>query len=206
MFIVLHQVYELWFKLLIAELVAVRDHLFDGRTTAARHLLARVNTIVRLMTEHLALADTMIFCVFAAFRGKLGSASGIESKQFREIERVSGDGRGRPGGRTSATVWDGFCALLERHGLRMPPDDPERRAQSLARLAREGDRRPDLLAVAEDLIAYDESFRAWRCRHALMVERQIGSRRGTGGTSGVTYLESTFDKRFYPELWALRTA
>ena len=98
-------------------------------------------------------------------------------------------------------MWDGFCSLLESQGLPMPPDDDEQRSASLVSMARAAG---ELFAVSEALLDHDENVARWRSLHVLMVEREIGAKRGTGGSSGVAYLRSTLDKRFFPELWGLR--
>jgi tryptophan 2,3-dioxygenase len=154
---------------------------------------------------------------FLEFRTLLTPASGFQSAQFREIEFLSGlkdmryldDLDASPAERQQLerrldepTVWEGFCALLERHGLPMPVEDEEVRLASLVRMAR-GDR--DLFAVSEGLLDHDEAIAAWRSLHVLMVEREIGAKGGTGGSSGVGYLKTTVDKRFFPELWGLRS-
>jgi tryptophan 2,3-dioxygenase len=102
-------------------------------------------------------------------------------------------------------VWDGFCALLESNGLPMPGDDAETRRESLLGMVREKEKHPELFFTSESLLTHDELFALWRLHHVLMVERQIGSKTGTGGSSGVSYLKTTLDKRFYPELWELRS-
>jgi tryptophan 2,3-dioxygenase len=101
-------------------------------------------------------------------------------------------------------VWDGFVALLEANGLELPEDDEAARMDSLLRMAREP-KHAALFAVSEGLLDHDEAFARWRSLHVLMVERQIGAKTGTGGSAGVDYLRSTLDKRFFPELWALRS-
>ncbi len=100
------------------------------------------------------------------------------------------------------TLWEGFCALLETSGYPMPGDDAGVRLTSLVAMARD---HRELFAVSEGLLDHDESFSVWRFHHVLMVEREIGAKRGTGGSSGVDYLRSTLDKRFFPELWGLRS-
>ena len=102
------------------------------------------------------------------------------------------------------TVWDGFVVLLESNGLPMPEDDEDARTQSLLRMAREP-KHAALFAVAEGLLDHDEAIAQWRYHHVLMVEREIGAKTGTGGSSGVEYLRSTLEKRFFPELWGLRS-
>jgi tryptophan 2,3-dioxygenase len=100
------------------------------------------------------------------------------------------------------TLWDAFCGLMESRGLPMPSDDEAARHASLVSMARE---HSDVFAVSEGLLDHDEAIARWRYLHVLMVEREIGAKRGTGGSSGVGYLRSTLDKRCYPELWGLRS-
>ncbi|HJU57372.1 MAG TPA: tryptophan 2,3-dioxygenase family protein [Actinomycetota bacterium] len=219
LFITVHQAYELWFKQLIFELESVRDLLFEGEAEGARHLLTRVRAIERVLIEHIEVLETMTPQDFLEFRSVLTPASGFQSAQFREVEFLSGlkeprylkqlagtpEELERLGERLDEpTVWDGFCALLEANGLDMPEDDDSSRADSLVRMAK--DRKyAALFAVSEGLLDHDEAFAHWRLHHILMVERQIGAKPGTGGSAGVGYLKTTLDKRFFPELWALRS-
>jgi tryptophan 2,3-dioxygenase len=217
LFIVVHQAYELWFKELLYELGSIRDHLFAGRSEAARHELVRVHAIERVLIEHLEVLETMSPQDFLAFRALLTPASGFQSAQFRELEFISGlkDPRFLEDLATSApererlerrlaepTLWDGFCALMETNGLPMPADDAEARMRSLTAMARDNH---ELFAVSEGLLDHDEAIARWRYLHVLMVEREIGAKRGTGGSSGVGYLRSTLEKRFFPELWGIRS-
>jgi tryptophan 2,3-dioxygenase len=223
LFIVVHQSFELWFKQVLFELETARDAMFEGRTFAARHFLKRVQNIERMLLEHIGLIESMSPQDFLQFRGHLEPASGFQSVQFREIEFLSG--MKEPGlmARLAATaeererlerrlaepsLWDGLCALLDSNGLPMPPgeDNLEVRRASLLKMFRDKDAYPDLFYTAESLLSHDELFRLWRHHHILMVERQIGSKGGTGGTAGVGYLRTTLEKRFYPELWDLRSA
>ena len=216
LFIVVHQAYELWFKQLLFELESVRDRLFAGDTERARHYLKRVHAIERVLIEHLEVLETMSPQDFLAFRDHLAPASGFQSAQFRELEFISGlkdermlsdlaaspEERGRLLARLAEpTLWDGFCALMESNGLPMPADDEEQRTVSLVAMARE---QRELFAVSEAMLDHDESIARWRSLHVLMVEREIGAKRGTGGSSGVGYLRTTLDKRVFPELWGLR--
>ncbi|MEP6476895.1 MAG: tryptophan 2,3-dioxygenase family protein [Actinomycetota bacterium] len=216
-FIVVHQAYELWFRQLLFELEAIRDRLFDGDTERARHYLVRVRAIERVLIQHIDVLRSMSPQDFLAFRSLLTPASGFQSVQFREVEFVSGlkdpryledlaaspEDRSRLARRLEEpTVWDGFVALLERHGLPMPADDDQARMGSLVAMAQE---HPALFAVSEGLVDHDEGVATWRHAHVLMVEREIGAKRGTGGSSGVGYLRGTLDKRFFPELWELRS-
>jgi tryptophan 2,3-dioxygenase len=217
LFIVVHQAYELWFKQLLFELEAVRDGMFAGHTERPRHFLERVGAIERVIIEHIGVLESMSPQDFLEFRSLLTPASGFQSAQFREIEFLSGlkddrfldDLAASPAERErlarrleEPTLWDAFCALLEANDLPMPKDDPDRRLSSLIEMARSNQ---ELFAVSEGLLDHDEAVADWRYKHVLMVEREIGAKRGTGGSSGVAYLRSTLDKRFFPELWGLRS-
>ncbi len=209
LFIVVHQVYELWFKVLLHELEAVRDAMFTGEAFAARHGLRRAQVIERVLVEQVAVLETMSPQDFLAFRSELAPASGFQSAQFRELEFLSGlknpaylkrleaqgDERARLERRLAQpTLWDGFCALLAAAG-----------APSLEQVYRERTAHPELFDLAESLLDHDEAFALWRSRHVLMVERQIGGKTGTGGSTGAQYLRGTLDKRFFPELWEVRS-
>ena len=220
LFIVIHQVYELWFKELIFELESVRSLMEGGDARRALHLLQRIHSIERVLIEQVAVLETMTPQDFLEFRMHLAPASGFQSVQFREIEFLSGakdaDYLTRLSSDSQAlarlarrleepTVWSAFCRLLEIRGLPMPVDNEASRRASLLQIARDRVRFAAEFDVAEALLTHDELFTMWRARHVLMVERQIGSKSGTGGSTGATYLRTTLDKRFYPELWALRS-
>jgi tryptophan 2,3-dioxygenase len=219
LFITVHQAYELWFKQLIFELESCRDLLFEGEAERARHYLTRVHAIERVLIEHLEVLETMTPQDFLEFRSLLTPASGFQSAQFREVEFLSGLKEPRYLKQLAGTpeelerlarrleeptVWDGFCALLEANGLDMPAHDESARMDSLVRMAK--DRKyAGLFAVSEALLDHDEALAQWRLHHVLMVEREIGAKPGTGGSAGVGYLKTTLDKRFFPELWGLRS-
>ncbi len=220
LFIVVHQAYELWFKQILFELESVRASLFAGETDPARHYLGRVHAIERVLIEQVGVIETMSPQDFLRFRSNLAPASGFQSIQFREIEFLSG--LREPGllahlGENDAererlerrlaepTVWDAFCSTLESAGLPMPRDDEAARRKSLLETMRDQDAYSDLFFTAESLLTHDQLFAKWRLHHVLMVERQIGSKTGTGGSSGASYLRTTLDKRFYPELWDVRS-
>jgi tryptophan 2,3-dioxygenase len=218
LFIVVHQAFELWFREMLFELEAVRDLMFEGDAHRARHLLARVHTVERLLIEQIEVIETMSPQDFLEFRSNLSPASGFQSVQFREIEFLGGlkerghlnMAQGEEGERLrrrldEPTLWDAFRALMESNGLPMPTDDEEARRASLLKMARDRDAFAELWYLSEDLLVHDELFSLWRQRHILMVERQIGTKRGTGGSSGAPYLRTTLDKRFFPELWELRS-
>jgi tryptophan 2,3-dioxygenase len=217
---VVHQAYELWFKEVLFELESVRDRLYEGDTHRARHYLSRVHAIERVMIEHINVIESMSPQDFLEFRSNLAPASGFQSVQFREMEFLSGlkepgmlrklgespEERSRLQRRLGEpTVWDGFRALLESNGLPMPEDDAEIRRKSLLEMMRDKVRHAEVFDTSESLLTYDELFAHWRLHHVLMVERQIGSKTGTGGSTGASYLRTTLDKRFYPELWELRS-
>ena len=218
LFIVVHQAYELWFKLMLFELESVRERLFAADAPAARHALSRVHAVEGVLVEHLGVIETMTPQDFLEFRSNLAPGSGFQSVQFREIEAISGlkepglagsmrpspDERARLERRwAEPTVWEAFCSLLASRGFPMPVDDEGARRASLLAMARADDL--GLFYLSEDLLTHDELFARWRYLHVLMVERQIGSKSGTGGSSGSSYLRTTLDKRFYPDLWALRS-
>jgi tryptophan 2,3-dioxygenase len=219
LFIVVHQTYELWFKQLLFELESVRDAMFARDCQRARHLLDRVHAIERVLIEQIPVLETMDPQDFLEFRSNLSPASGFQSVQFREVEFLSG--LKQPGflshlGDTDVersnllrrldepTLWEAFCDLLGSRGLPMSADDHEARLQSLVRMARDRETYAELWYLSESLLGHDELFSLWRYRHVLMVTRQIGSKTGTGGSSGASYLRTTLEKRFFPELWELR--
>ena len=208
LFIVIHQVYELWFKLLLYELEAARDAMAAGEAYWASHSLRRVSAIEDVLVSQIDVLNTMRPQDFLAFRAELAPASGFQSVQFREIEYLSGlrdpvylerieltdDERSRLERRLrEPSLWDAFITLLERHG-----------GPSLLDIAHDRDRYGALFDVAEALLDHDEALSRWRSHHVQMVERQLGSKSGTGGSTGVSYLKTTTDKRLFPELWALR--
>jgi tryptophan 2,3-dioxygenase len=209
LFIVAHQVYELWFKVILFELEAARDRIDADDIFFARHYLHRVHVIERLLIEQIEVLETMSPQDFLAFRSELAPASGFQSVQFREVEFLSGLKDPKYLQRLEASpeeikrlrkrlddpsVDDAFQALLGRRGS--PP---------LLDVFRDRQRYGDLFDLCEALLDHDESFASWRARHVLMVERQIGGKTGTGGSSGAQYLRTTLGKRFYPELWDVRS-
>jgi len=191
LFVIVHQSYELWFKLILHELAKARAELEAGSAQAAIAPLQRTAAIDRLLLTHLDVLETMSPDGFLEFRDPLAPASGFQSEQFRAIEAES------------PKVYDAFVAAA---GL---PDDHDERLNALAQLYRDhlGDpARTVLHLVAELLVDHDELVALWRHHHTLMAAREIGSRHGTGGSRGVEYLRGTQDKRFYPDLWEVRAA
>ena len=209
LFIVAHQVYELWFKVVLYELEAARDRIESDDIFFARHYLRRVNVIERVLVEQIEVLETMSPQDFLAFRSQLAPASGFQSVQFREIEFLSGLKEPKYLARIEATpeeaarlrrrldaptLDDAFKRLVERRG-----------APSLVEIFRDRERYGELFDLCEALLDHDEAFAHWRARHVLMVERQIGGKTGTGGSTGAEYLRSTLGKRFFPELWEVRS-
>ena len=218
LFITVHQVYELWFKQVLHELEHARDGMLAGETYVPRHALQRVLAIERVLVEQVSVLETMTPQDFLAFRSLLAPASGFQSVQFREIEffsgrrdaalvarlKLSADERARLDRRlTEPSLWDAFLALLAARGLAV--GDEEERRESLLSVARDRARYGDIWDVAEGLVSHDELVGQWRARHVDMVERQIGVKSGTGGSTGAPYLRSRLGVRFFPELWELRS-
>jgi tryptophan 2,3-dioxygenase len=220
LFIVVHQVYELWFKEVLFELDGVRDALTLDKLRRAHHFLKRIHTILRVAIEQIPVLESMSPPDFLEFRNRLAPASGFQSVQFREIEFVSGlkdpsylerlaqDDAAQTALQrrlSEPSLWDAFCSALDARSLPMPLDDEVARRETLLTIIRGRDRLGEEFDLCEALLGYDELLSLWRQRHVLMVERQIGSKTGTGGSTGASYLRTTLDKRFFPELWAVRS-
>ena len=219
LFITIHQVYELWFKLLLHELADARDRMFAGEEYAPRLRLQRAHAVERVLVEQVDVLETMTPQDFLAFRALLAPASGFQSVQFREIEFLSGAkdpaylqrlGHASPAERermtrrlAEPTLWDGFVTLLGKAGFDVTSE--ETRRAGLIELSRDRTAYGPLWDLSEALIEHDSMWARWRARHVLMVERQIGTKSGTGGSTGAPYLRSRLDLRFYPELWDLRS-
>jgi tryptophan 2,3-dioxygenase len=213
LFIVIHQVYELWFKELLHELAALQRHLADGRTPQALHTLRRTLTILKVAVAQIDVLETMTPREFTSFRTRLDAASGFQSAQFRELEAVLG--------RRDASVFRHYPeGSRERARIEAAMSRPSLFDSFLTYLRAAGypvadDVRPTLLAVyradggeaqvAECLVDLDEGLQEWRYRHARMVERTIGDKSGTGGSSGTAYLRGTIFHPFFPDLWAVRS-
>ncbi len=223
LFIIVHQAYELWFKQLLHDLTAVRDAMLatagsQPQTWLARHLLHRAHVIERLLVSQIDVVETMTPQDFLEFRAALAPASGFQSVQFRELEFLSGakdpgfvarfraltdDERARLARRLAEpSLWDAFLELLASRGL--PVADDKQILTSLVSVARDRPHHDDLWQLGEDLLTHDELSGLWRARHVQMVERQIGTKSGTGGSTGAPYLHRRVPMRYYPLLWELR--
>lgn len=188
LFIIIHQTYELWFKQILHELSRARSLLREGSLHPALGAMRRVRTILKTLVGQVDILETMTPLEFNSFRARLESSSGFQSYQFREFEAVFA----RPG------IWNDVLALLETHGCMVANDVHE----SLLSVYRT---RPDVALLLEELVDIDEGIQEWRYRHMKMVERTIGNKRGTGGSSGADYLRSTLFSPVFPELWEIRT-
>jgi tryptophan 2,3-dioxygenase len=218
LFITVHQAYELWFKQLLHELEAARDAMDAGQSWRARHLMQRSHVIEQLLISQIDVIETMTPQDFLEFRSALAPASGLQSVQFRELEFLSGakddrfiarfrnltdDERGRLTRRLAEpSLWDAYTDLMQRRGL--PVSSDQQVSASLRVIARDRDHYDDLWQLAESLLSHDEASALWRARHVQMVERQIGTKSGTGGSSGAPYLHRRVPLRYYPLLWELR--
>ena len=218
LFIIIHQVYELWFKLILHEVDSAAAHLRADRVGEATRLLRRVVEVQRLLVTQVHILETMRPQDFLGFRYHLNPASGFQSVQFRELEFLLGmkDAavlqrldcspeemarlRARLEGRT---VGDALDDLLRGRGLWGSGEDA--RLTALVQVYEDAEKHADLNALCEVLIEIDECLALWRAHHVQMVERMIGAKRGTGGSAGVPYLASTLTKRAFPDLWKART-
>jgi tryptophan 2,3-dioxygenase len=222
LFITIHQVYELWFQLLLAELTDARDRMVAGESYTPRVRLERCHVIERVLVGQVDVIDTMTPQDFLMFRTRLAPASGFQSAQFREIEFLSGlkDAafldrfRGLSDAERSRlrrrldepSLWDAYLVLIGKAGFATSTDSSDDEVlAALREIAGDRDRYGPLWDLAEGLLAHDQAWALWRARHVLMAERQIGTKRGTGGSAGGAYLRSRLEHRFYPLLWELRS-
>ncbi len=209
LFIVIHQVYELWFRQLLVEAARLQAVLEAGDGPAALHTLKRMLTILKTIVAQVDILETMTPLSFASFRGRLESASGFQSAQFREFEAVlgrrdawileahpPGPGRDRiEAAMTRPSLWQSFLGFLGT-------DEAGAREAVLAAYRDD----PVRVMVCERLVDLDEGVQEWRYRHVKMVERTIGSAGGTGGSTGAAYLRTTLHRPVFPLLWEVRTA
>ena len=210
LFIVVHQVYELWFKLLLHEVDRCSEELSANDLFGAIVRFKRLRTVLKTLVEQLDVLETMTPLSFLAFRDRLESASGFQSAQFRMLEFALGQKRpemlahyAREGPLHAAlqrrlgepSLVDHFKGFLARRGVGADVQE------GLVRLYKS---EPDVGILLELMTDFDEGLQEWRYRHVKMVERTIGNKRGTGGSSGVEYLKQTLFKPIFPDLWAIR--
>lgn len=231
LFITIHQTYELWFKQVLHEVDAAVAQMDEDRGAAAARSLRRVAEIEKVLVQQIHILETMTPINFLGFRDELNPASGFQSMQFREIEFSSGlkdpsilqnfrDDEfavKRLEARLNApSLGDAFFAFLRRRGLDAPADDASlseeerrrlygQRTRAVLEVITHFESRYEEFQLAESLVEHDELFALWRSHHIKMVERMVGTKRGTGGSEGVGYLRTTLDNRFFPELWEART-
>ena len=220
LFIVIHQVYELWFKQTLHELDASVRFLDSDDLLKVGKAFRRIHAIQRILESQVDVLETMTPQDFNAFRSGLNPASSFQSVQFREIEfrcglrgnekalahlELTPEDRARLDRRLhEPTLYDALKGYLARHGFDVSAHDAL--VASFKRIYEDEEPNYALYLLLEDLIEFDERVRLWRGRHVLMVERMIGMKPGTGGSLGVSYLQNTLQQRFFPELWEVRTA
>ncbi|MCY7394622.1 MAG: tryptophan 2,3-dioxygenase [Nocardioides sp.] len=220
LFITIHQVYELWFKQLLHEAAAARDAMSQGRLWWAQHLLGRMHVIERVLVQQVDVLETMTPQDFLEFRQRLAPASGFQSVQFRELEFLSGaqdasyverfrgltdlERRRLEQRLVEPTLWDAFLDVLRDQGL--AADTDAEISASLRTAAHDRTQHAAVWALAEALLQHDELAASWRARHVVMVERMIGRKSGTGGSSGSSYLRGRLSIQYFPLLWDLRSA
>lgn len=231
LFIIIHQAKELWLKQIIHELRLARTQVREDNLVPVHKSLSRVSRIQAVMTMSWDILSTLTPTDYTSFRDVLGSSSGFQSAQFRQVEFLLGikdPGHARfheegSASRTTLTqllgepsLWDEANRALARAGFTMPPDALERDWSqpyvpsegvegAWAGVYRDTERWWPFYQLAEKFVDLDDAFATWRHKHVITVERIIGFKRGTGGTPGVPYLQSTLGKRAFPELWSLRT-
>ena len=231
LFIIQHQTTELWFTLVLHELRGVRRHLDEDDVSQARKGLARVKHIFRTLTEQWSVLATLTPTEYSEFRGVLASASGFQSAQYRAVEFLLGNKH--PGMLKvfesdppahamlselldSPTVYDAFLRLLAREGHPIPASVLERDVRRpwvqhddlvpvFAEIYGDTQIHWSAYATCEDLVDLEDAFQLWRFRHLRTVQRTIGFKTGTGGSSGVGFLRRALDLTFFPELYAVRT-
>jgi tryptophan 2,3-dioxygenase len=214
LFIVIHQVYELWFKQILHELDALSASFASDDVPQVLHTMKRVLTILKTLVAQVDVLETMTPVSFASFRERLESASGFQSRQFRLIEFTLGKrDKLLPGATAAPSVYDAFLSWLSRRGFDIPRDVLERplleplpeSAGVRAVLVELYRRHPTERQVCERLVDFDEGLQEWRYRHVKMVERTIGFKKGTGGSSGAEYLRQTLFRPLFADLWAIRS-
>lgn len=228
LFIVIHQVYELWFKQLLHEFGHLKGLLQKGDGIRAAATFKRSLTILKTMVSQVDILETMTPTEFASFRNYLESSSGFQSYQFRAFEFLLGfKKQGKleqyPEGHSvrealtpywsSQSLWGAFLQYLARKGYdipqseinKQPPYQPEPCEQIQHALVMVYKTNAECVQVCEAMVDLDEGQQEWRYRHVKMVERTIGSKMGTGGSPGVRYLQNTLFQPAFPDLWAIRS-
>ena len=232
LFIVQHQTTELWLKLVLHELRSACDLLRADELAPALKRIARVKHVQRTLAEQWSVLATLTPAEYVQFRGVLGNASGFQSWQYRAVEFTLGNKNARmlsvfesdPGAHAAVkealeapSLYDEFLRYLHRHGYEVPVDIVDRDVtrswtfredlvQVLAGVYAESERNWSAYETCEELVDLEDNFQLWRFRHLKTVERIIGMKTGTGGSSGAPFLRRALDLTFFPELYAVRTA
>ena len=224
LFIVIHQVYELWFKLVLHEVLHLQRSLEAGEGSLAMAAFKRILTIFKTLVAQVDILETMTPVSFLSFRDRLDTASGFQSVQFRQLELALGARRAGmiehyPEAAPDLqerlranSLYDSFLAYLAHAGYDVPqsalardrarpPEENEEVQEVLVQIYHQD---PATREVCERMVDLDEGIQEWRYRHVKMVERTIGTRRGTGGSAGAEYLKTTLFKPLFPDLWAIR--
>ena len=232
LFIVMHQASELWMKLCVHELQAAMAQIRGDDLGPAFKMLARVSRVQQQLAQSWDVLSTMTPADYSAFRDSLGKSSGFQSFQYRTLEYLIGNKnaamievhRRTPAiyaqlhnALHSPSLYDEALRLLGRRGFAIPAallerdwsvpyaENPDVTAAWLV-VYRNTEQHWDLYELAEKLVDLDQRFQLWRFAHLKTVERIIGYKRGTGGSSGVAYLAKALELRFFPELWSVRTS
>lgn len=222
LFVVIHQVYELWFKQILHEAALLQERLEAGNSPGALHTARRIAKILKTIVGQLDVLETMTPKQFSSFRPELGSSSGFQSNQFRQIEAVLGrrDFTVPTGDRLldlavrRRAVFDSLLRYLATQGWDVPAESLERDPATpyrpdttiqamLVEVYRDESAPP--AEVCEALVDIDEGIQEWRYRHVMMVQRIIGAKVGTGGSAGAEYLRSTLFRPAFPDLWEIRS-
>jgi len=227
LFIIIHQTYELWFKQMIHEFQEAQRALESGDSHYSLAILGRIRTILKVCVTQIDILETMTPLQFNAFRSYLSSSSGFQSAQFRMVEALLGRRDEKMAGHlppdiqaqikvitTKNSVWDSALAYLSKRGHAIPQEVLSRNksesyaanpaVQTVLLDVHRND--PESAMVCERLVDIDEGLQEWRYRHVKMVERTIGHKFGTGGSSGVGYLSSTLFNPTFPDLWEIRSS
>jgi tryptophan 2,3-dioxygenase len=220
LFIIIHQTKELWMKQMLHELDLAIEFIASDRFAEAYKAMARISRIQAVMTLSWDVLSTLTPVDYLKFRNVLGTSSGFQSEQFRELEFRLGLKNAAflehydPGSAARQRLEAAFAKpslreaaidALSRAGFKVGDGSVEALATAWLDVYRNADRWFELYELAEKLVDIDDALASWRHKHVLTVERIIGNRRGTGGSAGAPYLRSTLDKRVFPELWSLRT-
>ena len=227
LFIVIHQVYELWFKEILHEIDHLQELLESDQAPPALSTLKRILTILKIMVAQIDILETMTPLEFLSFRERLESGSGFQSWQFREFEFALGQKRSDPLTRHTEdpvavarldarykkpSLWASFLRYLSLNGYTIPPElldrdttQPTEPSPEVQKILIDIYRNNiEIAQLCERLVDLDEGLQEWRYRHVKMVERTIGTKRGTGGSAGAEYLKSTLFMPAFPDLWLIR--